>query len=323
MRRSGAEMRTLTRLTAYGAGLVALFVVSFAVARGVVPEDAGDDWAADTESAHTDGGHGDSEAEGGHDSHAGEDADSASTVASGLSLEQDGYLLSPIDAPTTVDAAGTLSFSITGPDGEPLTAYDTSHDKLLHLIVVRTDGSGFRHVHPTFDGAGTWSIPWRWDRAGSYRLYADFVPTALGDKVALTRTVDVAGPMTIGPRPPEATTVPSDAYTVSVDGSVTAGEESELAFTVTRDGEPVTTLEPYLGAYGHLVALRDGDLAYLHVHPMGEPGDGVTEPGPEIEFMVEPPTAGRYWLYLDFQVDGTVHTAAFAITADGASGRIT
>ncbi len=307
-------MRTLTRLSVYGAGLAALFASSFAVARGVVPEDAGDDWAA--ESAHADGGHGGDEADSDHASHSDEASAATSTTASGLSIEQDGYLLSPIDAPTAVGAEGTLSFSIIGPDGQPLTAYDTEHEKKLHLIVVRTDGSGFRHVHPTLDSTGTWSTPWQWDRAGSYRVYADFVPTAYGDKIALTRTVDVAGPMAIGPRPPEATTVRANEFSVSVDGSVTADEESELVFTVTRDGEAVTTLQPYLGAYGHLVALRDGDLAYLHVHPMGEPGDGMTEPGPEIEFMVEPPTAGRYWLYLDFQVDGTVHTAAFAITAD-------
>ena len=40
-----------------------------------------------------------------------------------------------------------------------------------------------------------------------------------------------------------------------------------LTLTVTKDGQPVTDLQPYLGAYGHLVALRAGDLAYLHVHP--------------------------------------------------------
>ncbi|NKX51639.1 hypothetical protein HER39_13910, partial [Arthrobacter deserti] len=42
-----------------------------------------------------------------------------------------------------------------------------------------------------------------------------------------------------------------------------------LTVIVTRGGQPVKTLEPYLGAYGHLVALRAGDLAYLHVHPEG------------------------------------------------------
>lgn len=42
----------------------------------------------------------------------------------------------------------------------------------------------------------------------------------------------------------------------------------------------VTDLKPYVGAFGHLVALRAGDLAYLHVHPDGAPGDGRTAPGP-------------------------------------------
>ena len=63
-------------------------------------------------------------------------------------------------------------------------------------------------------------------------------------------------------------------YTVTLDGDVKAGGDSKLTLTVAKDGKPVTDLQPYLAAYGHLVALRDGDLAYLHVHPEGEPGDG-------------------------------------------------
>ena len=38
-----------------------------------------------------------------------------------------------------------------------------------------------------------------------------------------------------------------------------------LEFEITKDGKPITP-DPYLGARGHLVALREGDLAYLHVH---------------------------------------------------------
>jgi len=75
----------------------------------------------------------------------------------------------------------------------------------------------------------------------------------------------------------------------------------------------VTTLQPYLGAAGHLVALRSGDLAYLHVHPMGE--RPAASSGPDIAFLAQAPSAGRYLLYLDFQVDGQVHTAAFTVTA--------
>lgn len=40
-----------------------------------------------------------------------------------------------------------------------------------------------------------------------------------------------------------------------------------LTLSVAKGTHPVTDLQPYLGAYGHLVALRQGDLAYLHVHP--------------------------------------------------------
>jgi hypothetical protein len=73
---------------------------------------------------------------------------------------------------------------------------------------------------------------------------------------------------------------------------------------VTRDGRPVRT-EPYLGAGGHLVALRDGDLAFLHVHPEEREGGGP------IRFRSTFPTAGRYRLFLQYRVDGKVETVAF------------
>jgi hypothetical protein len=68
-------------------------------------------------------------------------------------------------------------------------------------------------------------------------------------------------------------------------------------------------LQPYLDAYGHLVALRGGDLAYLRVHSDGEPGDGKTSPGADITFYAEVPRAGTFRLYLDFQHQGKVRTA--------------
>ena len=93
-------------------------------------------------------------------------------------------------------------------------------------------------------------------------------------------------------------------------------EETELAFTVTRGGRAVTDLQPYLGAFGHLVSLRSGDLAYLHVHPVAE-AHGHERGGPTVRFATEFPTAGTYRLFLDFRVDGTVRTAAFTVSVDG------
>jgi len=79
-------------------------------------------------------------------------------------------------------------------------------------------------------------------------------------------------------------------------------EGSRLRFTFTREGRPVET-EPYLGAAGHLVALREGDLAFLHVHP-------VTHDGPPV-FDATFPTPGRYRLFLQVRHEGRVHTVAF------------
>ena len=107
---------------------------------------------------------------------------------------------------------------------------------------------------------------------------------------------------------------------IALDGTLVAGTSSELTLTVSRDGRPVTDLQPYLGAYGHLVALRDGDLAYLHVHPDGELGDAGTRPGPDVTFHADVPAAATYRLFLDFQHAGVVRTAELTAVAKPAGG---
>lgn len=303
-------MRTATRLGLFALGAAAVFAVAFGAARVIIPAEASAAWTSPEDEMQT---HDTATTDaGGHVA-----ATSADDVR-GLSVSHAGYRLTELTAPDAADAPGELSFTLLGPDGAPLTRYERAHEKDLHLIVVRTDGAEFRHVHPEIDGAGTWTIPWSWTVAGTYRVFADFVPTDHGDTVTLTSTLEVAGDFAPARPGGDAATATDGDVSVELDGDLTAGASSELTFTVTRDGAPVTMLEPYLGAYGHLVALRDGDLAYLHVHPMGEPGDGETEPGPEVTFMVQAPTAGRYLLYLDLQLDGQVRSLPFVVTVSEA-----
>ncbi|PXX68569.1 hypothetical protein DFR70_102251 [Nocardia tenerifensis] len=229
----------------------------------------------------------------------------------GLSPTRSGYTLSDPTAPTEPNQAGPLRFRITGPDDTPVVRFRTQHDKKLHLIVVRSDATQYRHAHPTMDAAGTWSIDWSWAQPGTYRVFADFAPED-AEPLVLSRTVTVAGPAAPQPLPTPSRTTTVDGYQVTANGDLsTAG--SELRFTVVRDGTPVTDLEPYLGAYAHLVALRANDLAYLHVHPEGE--IGRTPPGPEVAFHAQAPSAGAYRLYLDFSHGGAVHTAEFTMQA--------
>ncbi|MFC5669074.1 hypothetical protein [Streptomyces incanus] len=133
----------------------------------------------------------------------------------------------------------------------------------------------------------------------------------------LTLGADLAafGPYRPQRLPEPRDTARVDGYEVRLDGTLRPGWGTELDLTVSRDGKPVTDLQPYLGAYGHLVALRSGDLAYLHVHPNGEPGDGRTEPGPAVSFTATAPSAGTYRLFPDFKHDGAVRTAAFTVRA--------
>ncbi|TCK00904.1 hypothetical protein [Nocardia alba] len=246
----------------------------------------------------------------GHDEHS--TGAAASEFPGGLLATDQGYTLA-LDKPNTTTAPQSpTSFRILDANGAPATRYVNSHDKDLHLIVVRRDLAAFQHVHPVLDPAGTWTVPLDLSRAGDYRVYADFTPAG-GSNLTLGADLRVAGNYDVQALPAPAATARVGEYTVALNGTVTPGAASKVTLSVNREGTPVTDLQPYLGAYGHLVALRAADLAYLHVHPEGTPGDGVTPAGPGIDFIVNAPSAGDYRLFLDFQHQGVVRTAEFTV----------
>ncbi|MGW4243472.1 hypothetical protein [Nocardia sp. NPDC004722] len=280
-------MNDRLRFAAFGGGLVVLFGAALGIGALVGDRSGAAPAGKDDHSAHQ------------------------AAEATGLRADRDGYTLSDITAPATPNQQGALQFRITGPQGA-VTKYNDLHEQDLHLIVVRTDASQFRHVHPTRAADGTWSIDWKWAAPGSYRVFADFSPTDGPGEIVLSRTIAVAGNVNPTPLPPVSRTAEVDGYRVTLTGDLTTAG-SELTFTVTRDGKPVTDLQPYLGAYAHLVALRATDLAYLHVHPEGEVGK--TAPGPDVVFHAQAPSDGNYRLYLDFEHGGAVHTAEFTSRA--------
>ncbi len=232
-------------------------------------------------------------------------------LPAGLVVAQNGYQLHLDTRIVAADTEAELSFVITGPDGAPVTTFDVAHEKELHLVLVSRDLTTYAHLHPHRDAAGTWTVTVPPLPAGSYRAYADFVPTG---STAMTLAADLSVPGDYAPRtaPAPSTTTSVDGYDITFDGVLVAGTESELTVTVTRDGAPVTDLQPYLGALGHLVAIRDGDLAYLHVHPL----DATDGPGgPTVRFAVDVPTAGTYGLYFDFSHGDVMRTATVVTVA--------
>jgi hypothetical protein len=204
-----------------------------------------------------------------------------SMMVRGLAISDRGYRLE-------LSGKDPLSFRITR-DGEAVRDFDIEHTKRMHVIVVRRDLTGFQHLHPSMRADGTWTVPLTLPDPGTYRVYADFVVD--GEPHTLAADLNEDGDVRSRPLPPPSNTTTVDGLTVTRRG---------LDFTVTRAGKPVA-VEDYLGAKGHLVALREGDLAFLHVHPDEN----------RLRFEADLDTRTRYRLFLQFKTDGRVHTAAF------------
>ena len=291
--------RTPVRVAAFAVALATVFALALGIGSQVGPIKA--PAVAGSDSHGTEEGHGM------------EGAEHTADLPGGVMVSQVGYTLRLAQAQIAAGRDRTVAFVIEGPDGRPVTSYTKQHEKHLHLIAVRRDFSGFQHVHPVLDADGTWTTTLDLS-GGAWRVFADFTPAG-GQALTLGADLTVPGAVRATRATPVTRTATVDGYTVTLAGDLVAGERSSLTLTVARNGAPVTDLQPYLGAYGHLVALREGDLAYVHVHPDGEPDDGRTQPGPDVEFGAEVPSTGRYHLYLDFRHDDVVRTAPFTLEA--------
>ena len=214
------------------------------------------------------------------------------TAPAGLAVEQDGYRLVHSRGSYPAGRAAPYVFRIVGPDGKTVRDFDVEHERRLHLIVAgRFADAPFLHLHPNLRPDGGWTVPLKLPVNGSYRVFADF--TTGGERRTLAIDVAADG----GPTPA------SVAWWDSIYIVRMREEGDRLAFDVRGDTGPVET-QPYLGAGGHLVVLREGDLAYIHAHADED----------ELAFEVPFPTAGRYKLYLQFKVGGHVVTEKLEVT---------
>ncbi len=227
--------------------------------------------------------------------------------ADGTKASAAGLTLAPAHTTLTARRPTRWQLRITDKTGMAITDFERDQTKLMHLIVVRSDLTGYQHLHPMLGSGGVFSVELRLPKPGSYRAIADF--TTSGKRYAIGASLDVPGMATESPLPAEAMSAEADGYSVMVvHKSVMAGSEAQLDFTIEKDGKPLSALLPYLGAYGHLVALRKPNLAYSHVHPTSENrAKGM------IGFGAEFPRSGTYRLFLQFRTSSGVHTAPFTI----------
>jgi hypothetical protein len=316
-------MSAARKIALFAAGLLVFFGAAAAIGSTFEPADTESDSSHGAEHVAAKG----QGAEEKMDSHTAHQTADTAHAPAGLAISEDGYTLRMAPTQLRLGEARELRFTVDGAEG-PVTEFDELHERRMHLIVVRRDGAEFRHLHPEMDEVGTWSIPVRFEEPGVYRAFADF--SVGGEQHTLASDLFVSGgEFEARPFPPQSAVDTTGDYEVRLRaGDPVAGEPTSLTFAVGKGGHGVHELAPYLGAKGHLVALREGDLAFLHVHPEeagsggghghghdggGESGGGHEGSANEIAFAATFPTPGRYRLYLQFKHEGVVQTVQYTV----------
>lgn len=223
----------------------------------------------------------------------------------------------------------TYTFSIVDDQGTTLKSnnFATVHEKIMHVIIVRKDLQDFQHVHPEFNQTtGKFTLAnLTFPSDGPYRIFADFTPTtsqigADGQPLPVTLNEDVtvgtlanykAQPVVDSPL--SKTFQSYQAQLTATPTPIAAGRSTTLTFALNQNGKPVTNLEKYLGALGHSVVLREGDLEFLHTHALDE--DVANQTG-KVDFAVTFPTAAKYKVFSQFQHQGKILTTDFVLTAE-------
>jgi YHS domain-containing protein len=226
------------------------------------------------------------------------------------------YTVELLDLPKTPKAGEPIRLKIAIEDtktGERVKSFDVSHTKLLHLMLVSKDLGWFVHEHPQPQPDGTFTIDWTFPAGGDYLVFADVAPKDKGAQV-LSTPLHLNGPaptwsakLTPTKGPSRDGTIVADF--VPIEKPIPIGKSTELSFKLrdAQTGRPVTDLEPYLGAQGHLMIVHQDGGTFVHSHPAEE----VRAQNGEVRFNARFPRAGLYKAWAQFQRAGKISTVSF------------
>jgi hypothetical protein len=205
-----------------------------------------------------------------------------------------------------------LEFRVADPEtGAPVKHFEIVHEKLFHLFIVSQDLAYFAHLHPEFDGE-VFRLNTVLPKPGTYRLLADFYPTG-GTPQLAPKTITTAGYTTpleaaIPLLAPDLSPKRGENLTVELKldpPQPIAGQKTMLFVHLS----PADGLEPYIGAWAHLLAVSDDLVDTIHDHPF------IANGGPDMQFNIFFPREAVYRVWIQFQRKGVVNTVAFTLSA--------
>ncbi|HYG93851.1 MAG TPA: hypothetical protein VD859_09715 [Nocardioides sp.] len=241
----------------------------------------------------------------------------ATPLGDGTTPAAGGYRLADVRLDARPGRPGEVSFRVLDRDGRPVTEYVEEQTKLLHLYVVRTDLTDFRHLHPVLADDGTWTARVDLAAGGSHRVLAELTPADAGRPVALGVTVAVPGRSASDPGEDGPVDGGDGVLTAEVADGGEVGPDGRLALAVAAEGGAAVQLGSYLGTSAHLTGFRTEGGQFVHVHPYGEPEP--TDAGTRLTFHTTFTEPGDYRLFLQVRVEGFLHT--LPVTAEVTSPR--
>jgi hypothetical protein len=196
--------------------------------------------------------------------------------------------------------------------GKPVGPADllVAHTRKLHLLIVDPTLNDYQHVHPEPGRRdGEWVFTLAPQRAGTYRVFADFTPAATQRGLYASADFTVPGPVAKVTREPNTTAqLAGFQFELVLPAALQAGKVADLKFRIESQGRekvPVP-LQPVMGAFAHLVAFDDARSGFAHLHPnetdLARPPDALR---PELTFKVTIPAPGRYVIWAQVNLAGS------------------
>lgn len=217
----------------------------------------------------------------------------------------------------------TLRFKVSHPGFNALIEkFEVVHDRKYHLFVISQDMEFFQHIHPEQGEDGAWSIGVVLPKPGAYAILSDFLPKG-GSAQFLARPLVTAG-YTGDVLAQSAQLVP-DASTTQTVGPLRArvnydppimraGSYNHITLSITNaeNNQPVRELEPYLGAFGHMLIMDEKMFDYVHAHPTEMPAANIPieeqRGGPDVVFEGLMPKPGLYRAWTQVKYRGELYT---------------
>lgn len=226
--------------------------------------------------------------------------------------------------PLPVGKPAVVTIKLTQAANDQAVALDDLkkiHTRKLHLLIVDSTLTDYHHEHPTpTDIPGEYKFTFTPQKT-AYRIWADVIPVAT-DKQEYAQ-VDLGMP-DIAENPPIRTlnttsSVAGYTFNLTLEEPLVVGKTSMARVDVTdRHGKPVKTLEPVMGAFGHIVGFSEDYKTIAHIHPMGaEPTKATQRGGSILKLHLEPKTAGFLKLFVQTRIQGQDIFAPFGVMIAG------